>query len=160
METKDIQEKIKKLESKKEEIDEKINSLKVKLNNESDKTEWISIPETNYEVTKDVLYKGKSYDEIMKLKKLEEELLTLKMIGIICENPQLIKELKMDSSSTKDDFFFKQPFPQNQEKGYVARFYTYSDCAYLNCFWYSDYSYSTLGVRFVRPLKGNKSGKE
>ncbi len=147
---KDIRKEIKSLEKKKEEIDKKINSLNIKLNNESEKSEWIEIPGTDYEVTKNVLHKGKSYDEIMQLKKPEEELLTLKMVGIICENPNLLKELKMDSSSTNDDFFFKQPFPQNEKRGRVAWFCAYSDYAYLVCNRYSDDSVSVLGVRFAR----------
>ena len=156
---KDIKKEIKSLEKKKEEIDKKINSLNIKLNNESEKSEWIGIPGTDYEVTKNVLHKGKSYDEIMQLKKPEEELLTLKMIGIICENPNLLKELKMDSSSTNDDFFFKQPFPQNKEKSYVAWFYAGSVYAYLVCCRYSDYSYSDLGVRFARKKISGKNKK-
>ena len=156
MKTTDIQKQIKKLESKKEEIDKKINSFKIELENESNKSEWIKIPGTNYEVTKNVLYKGKSYNEIIKLKKPEEELLPLKIIGIICEHPDLIKELKMDSSSTKDDFFFKQPFPQNEKNGYVAWFVADSDCAVLGCGMGSSGSDSDLGVRFIRRMKGNK----
>ena len=154
---KDIKKEIKSLEKKKEEIDKKINSLNIKLNNESTKSEWIGIPETEYEVTKKVLHKGKSYNEIMQLKKPEEELLNLKMIGIICENPNLLKELKMDSSSTNDDFFFKQPFPQNEQEGYVARFFASSDYAYLYCWLDSGCSYSSLGVRFIRKkISGKK----
>jgi len=158
MKKQDIQKKIDKLESQKESIDKKINSFKVELSNESEKSEWVSIPGINYEVTKEVLYKGKTYNEIMKLKKPEEELLTLKIIGIICEHPDLLKELKMDSSSTNDDFFFKQPFPQNGEQGRVARFYAGSVYADLGCGNGSDYSDSGLGVRFVRK-KIFKKGK-
>ncbi len=150
MKTQKIQEQINNLESKKEEIEKKLNSLRIELNNESNNQEWISIPETDYEVTKEVLHKGKTYKEIMQLKKPEEELLTLKMIGIICEHPELMKQLKMDSSSTNDDFFFKQPFPQNEKNNYVAGFYAGSYCSYLNCDWDSGNSYSYLGVRFVR----------
>jgi len=151
----------------KEQIEKKekeISDLKEKLKEEENKSiepkevEWIAIPETDYEVTKNVLYKGKSYNEIMQLKKPEEELLTLKLIGIICENPTLLKELKMDSSSTKDDFFFKQPFPQNEKKGYVAEFGSFSDYAGLYCDVGSDFSYSDLGVRFCR--KKNSKGKK
>jgi hypothetical protein len=156
MKTKDIQKQIKTLESKKEEIDKKINSFKIELENESNKSEWIKIPRINYEVTKNVLHKGKSYNEIIKLKKPEEELLTLKIIGIICEYPNLLKELKMDSSSINDDFFFKQPFPQNEKRGKVARFSADSDCAYLDCGGYSSGSYSYLGVRFVRKVGSKK----
>lgn len=152
---KEIQKEIKNLEKQKEEIDKKINSLALKLSNESAETEWIPIPETDYEVTKNVLYKGKSYKEIMQLKKPEEELLKLKLIGIICENPNLLKELKMDSSSTKDDFFFKQPFPKNEAKGYVAWFVVGSDYAGLGCGRGSGGSGSDLGVRFCRKKISN-----
>ena len=145
-----------KIQKQIEKKEKELKELKDKLEKETDKTEWISIPETNYEVTREVLHKGKSYDEIMKLKKPEEELLTLKMVGIICEYPDLIKKLKMDSSSTKDDFFFKQPFPQNEERGYVAGFFAGSDYAYLGCVEDSDYSNSTLGVRFVRKIKSKR----
>ena len=154
---KSTQKKIEKLESQKEEIDKKINSFKIELDNESEKSEWISIPETDYEVTKEVLHKGKSYDEIMKLKNPEEELLTLRIIGTICEHPNLIKELKMDSSSADDDFFFKQPFPQNEKLGRVAGFCADSDCAYVGCGRDSDNSDSALGVRFIRKKISKKS---
>ena len=159
MKTKDIQKQITKLENKKEDIDKKINSFKIELENELNKSEWISIPNTDYEVTKDVLHKGKSYDEIIKLKKPEEELLTLKFIGIICEHPDLLKVLKMDSSSTNDDFFFKQPFPQNEKNGCVAGFCADSGCADLVCDWYSSGTYSYLGVRFVRKKNSGKKKK-
>jgi hypothetical protein len=156
MTKKEIQKEIK-------ETEEKLRNLKQQLAETENPTEWIQVPGTDYEVTKEVLHKGKSYD---KLKAefgedyLNENLLTLKQIGEICEHPKLLKELKMDSSSTKDDFFFKQPFPQNLERGYVARFYADSDGAYLYCWASSDYSDSSLGVRFARKiLKGNKTKK-
>lgn len=147
---------IKDLENKKAALDKKISDLKIKQNDESSNAEWIKIPETNLEVTKDVLHKGKSYNEIIKLKKTEEDLLSLKTIGIICEHPELLKQLKMDSSSTNDDFFFKQPFPQNKENNRFAGFYADSDCAYLSCGFRSSDSDSDLGVRFVRRTKGEK----
>ena len=156
MKAPDIKKQIKKLETQKKKAEEKIQSLKLDLENESNKSEWIKIPNTNYEVTKDVLYKNKTYSEIIKLKKQDEELLDLEIIGKICKHPDLLKELKMNSLSTNDDFFFKQPFPQNEERGRVARFYSDSDYADLNCDGGSSYSYSYLGVRFVRRTKGEK----
>jgi hypothetical protein len=150
-----IQAKIKDLEDKKEKLDKEISSLKIELNNESKNSEWIAIPETDLEVTKEVLHKGKSYNEIMQLKKPDEELLTLRHIGIICEYPELLKTLKMDASSTNDDFFFKQPFPKNKANNYVARFYSSSYWSGLGFRDGADYSYRTLGVRFVRK-KGKK----
>ena len=154
---KDIRSDIKNLEKQKAKIDKKINSLNIELDNESERSEWIKVPGTDYEVTKNVLHKGKSYDKIMQLKKPEEELLTLKMIGIICENPDLLKELKMDSSSSKDDFFFKQPFPQNEKNNYVAWFCADSDYAVLGWGGYSGDSGSSLGVRFCRKKISKKS---
>ena len=156
MTKKEIQKEIK-------ETEEKLRNLKQQLAGTENPKEWIQVPGTDYEVTKEVLHKGKSYD---KLKAefgedyLNENLLTLKQIGEICEHPKLLKELKMDSSSTKDDFFFKQPFPQNTQRGYVAGFVAGSGGAGLSCGTGSDDSYSALGVRFARKiLKGNKTKK-
>ena len=118
--------------------------------------EWVKVLGTDYEVTRDVLYKGKSYNEIMQLKKSDEELLTLELIGIICKDKDLMRTLKMDGSSTKDDFFFEQPFPQNKAKGYVARFYLNSDYANLYCYRDADDSDSALGVRFARKILKKK----
>ena len=120
---------------------------------------WLDIPELNISVEIEVHDKNKSWDKLG-LKDREKELLNYDQCIKIANIPKYAKILKMDGSSSEDDFFIQQPFDLSRKNGYVARFYTYSDCAYLNCFWYSDYSYSTLGVRFVRPLKGNKSGKE
>jgi len=106
MDKQKINNKIKDLEDKKKDIENKISSLKLELNNEVDNTQWISL-DKDFEVTKEVLHKGKSYNEIMQLKKPNEELLTLKQIAIILENPELTEELKMDASySTNNDFFF------------------------------------------------------
>lgn len=140
--------KIKSLEEKKAKTEKEINYLKAKLN--EPKSDWITIPGTDYEVTNEVLHKGKSYNEIMQLKKPDEELLTLKQIGIICEYPELLKQLKMDSSSTEDDFFFKQPFPQNEKKSYIARFYADSVRVVLVFDWDASYSVRARGVRWVR----------
>jgi hypothetical protein len=149
-----LQEKIK---TKKEELDALEKELKTEqLKSETEVSEWVKIPGTEYEVTKNVLYKGKTYNEIMLLKKPEEELLTLKLIGAICENPELVKELKMDSSSTKDDFFIQQPFDLNRKNGYVARFYADSGYASLYCGEVADYSYSSLGVRFAKKILKKK----
>jgi hypothetical protein len=152
--------KIEKLQEKIKKKKEELNLLEEEFKEEQSKIEpqvieWVAVPGTEYEVTKNVLYKGKTYEEIMLLKKPEEELLTLKLIGAICENPELVKELKMDSSSTKDDFFFKQPFPQNEKLGRVAWFYANSGCAYLYCDEGADGSNSSLGVRFAKKILKN-----
>ncbi len=136
--------------------EKEIAKLKQKLVILDDEIEWIKITNTDYEVTNKVIHKGKSYKELLEKfgeEYLNEHLLTLKQIGEICEHPELLKELKMDSSSTEDDFFFKQPFPQNKKNNYVARFFAYSDYSNLNCMNSPVNSDSVLGVRFVRKIK-------
>ncbi len=115
---------------------------------------WLYIPELKISVEVEVHNKDKSYDDLG-LSKREDELLTSEEV-IWLANSKYAKQLKMDGSSSKDDFFFKQPFDLSRKNGYVARFYAGSDCAYLDCGGYSSYSVSNLGVRFVRRSKGGK----
>lgn len=147
------------IEQKKKEIAE----LQGQLIDEQKDVVWIKIPNTDYEIEKEVHHKGESYDDLKKEfgeEYLEEHLPTLKLLAEIFEHENLMKELKMDCSSTKDDFFFKQPIPKNRERGYVARFYAVSDYANLDCGEDSSYSDSYRGVRFVRKVKsGKKSSK-
>ncbi len=119
-----------------------------------DSSGWLDIPELKISVEIEVHDKNKSWDDLG-LSDREEELLTSEEV-IWLTNSKYAKQLKMDGSSTKDDFFFKQPFDLSRKNGYVARFYSYSDYAYLNCYEYSSNSYSYLGVRFVRRTKGGK----
>lgn len=149
---------MKKIEQIKKNLLEKekeVADLKRELYEEENKSEWIKVPETEFEVEKNVHHKGKSYDELKKEfgeEYLKENLIDLELLGRICKNPELMKELKMDGSSTKDDFFFRQPFPQNEANGYVARFNVYSGYAGLDCWIDSVYSSSALGVRFARKI--------
>jgi hypothetical protein len=69
-------------------------------------------------------------------------------------NSKYAKQLKMDGSSSKDDFFIQQLFDLNRKNGYVARFYAGSVYADLGCGGHADDSDSALGVRFVRKLAG------
>jgi len=140
----------KQIENKEKELEVLKNNLKKELNKDSKNIIWISL-DKEYEVTKDVLHKGKSFNEIMQLKKSNEELLTLKQIAMILENKELTKELKMDARySTYDDFFFKQPCETNELNNYVARFYSVSDRSGFVLVEYPNGSGSSLGVRFVR----------
>ena len=122
---------------------------------------WLNIPELGISVEVEVHDKDKSWDNLG-LKDREKELLTTEQC-IWLANSKYAKQLKMDGSSSKDDFFIQQPFNQNRKNGYVARFCVYSGYAYLYCDWYSGYSDSSLGVRFTRKIlkgskgKGNKS---
>ena len=116
---------------------------------------WLDIPELKISVEIEVHDKNKSWDNLGLFEK-EDQLLTSEQC-IWLANSKYAKELKMDGSSTKDDFFIKQPFDLNRKNGYVARFIADSDYCYLNCFRDSGDSYSDLGVRFAKKI--SKSGK-
>ena len=118
---------------------------------------WLDIPELKISVEIEVHDKNKSWDSLG-LSDREDELLTYDEV-VWLANSKYAKQLKMDGSSSKDDFFFKQPFDLSRKNGYVAGFYAFSDYAYLNCVRDSSYSYSNLGVRFVRRAKGKKFPK-
>ncbi len=109
---------------------------------------WLDIPELNISVEIEVHDKDKSWDDL-NLSEKEDQLLNVEQC-IWLANSKYAKELKMDGSSSKDDFFIQQPFNLNKKKGYVAGFYSYSGDAGLGCGWYSSYSDSDLGVRFLR----------
>ncbi|MBA7493888.1 hypothetical protein ES702_04453 [subsurface metagenome] len=112
---------------------------------------WLDIPELKISVEIEVHDKNKSWDKL-KLSDREKDLLTAEQC-ILLANSKYAKQLKMDGSSTKDDFFIQQPFDLSRKNGYVARFVMGSGFAYLDCYWYSDYSFSSLGVRFMRKIK-------
>lgn len=115
---------------------------------------WLDIPDLNISVEIEVHDKGKSWKKL-KLSEREKELLTAEQC-IFLANSKYAKQLKMDGSSSKDDFFIQQPFNLSRENGYVAWFYADSYYAGLGCDGGSSNSLSCLGVRFVRKkiLKG------
>jgi hypothetical protein len=112
---------------------------------------WIDIPELNISVEIEVHDKDKSWNELG-LKDREKELLNIDQC-IWLANSKYAKTLKMDGSSTKDDFFIQQPFELNRKNGYVAQFFSGSVRHDLNFNENADVSGYDLGVRFVRPLK-------
>ena len=112
---------------------------------------WLDIPELNISVEIEVHDKNTSWDDL-DLEKRENELLTAEQC-IFLTNSKYAKQLKMDGSSTKDDFFIKQPFELNKKNGYVALFYAVSDRVGVDSCYDSYYRNSDLGVRFCRPLK-------
>ena len=116
---------------------------------------WLDIPELGVSVEIEVHDKNKSWDEL-NLSKREGELLTYDQCIKIANMKKYAKILKMDGSSSKDDFFIKQQFDLNRENGYVAGFYADSDYVYLCCDWYSSGAGSGLGVRFCKKIKASK----
>jgi len=115
---------------------------------ENDPSKWLDIPELKISVEIEVHDKNKSWGELG-LKDREKELLTTEQC-IWLANSKYAKTLKMDGSSSNDDFFIQQPFDLNRKNNYVAWFYAGSGYAGLDCDWVSDDSDSDLGVRFIR----------
>ncbi len=116
-----------------------------------DPRKWLDIPELKISIEIEVHDKNKSWDEL-ELSKREKELLTVEQCIWLADS-KYAKTLKMDGSSSKDDFFIQQPFNLNRRNGYVARFYADSDYANLRCGRGSSSADSDLGVRFAKKLK-------
>ncbi len=137
----------------------KISENIIEVNGErfvkEDSKGWLDIPELGISVEIEVHDKNKSWDDLG-LAEREDELLTHDQCVKIANIPKYAKALKMDGSSTEDDFFIKQPFDLSRKNGYVARFCAYSDYCNLFCYRYSDDSNSYLGVRFVRKISKSK----
>ena len=122
-----------------------------------DKSKWLDIPELGISVEIEVHDKNRSWENL-KLSKRESELLTAEQC-IFLANSEYAKTLKMDGSSSEDDFFIQQPFNLSRKNGYIARFYADSGYAYLDCGRNSGNSGSGLGVRFVRKIKKGEQEK-
>ena len=117
---------------------------------ENDQSKWLDIPELKISVEIEVHDKNKSWDDL-ELAKREKELLTADQC-IWLANSKYAKKLKMDGSSSDDDFFIQQPFNLSRKNGRVAWFCACSDYADLYCGGDSDDSGSALGVRFVQKI--------
>ena len=122
-----------------------------------DESRWLDVKELGISVEIDVHDKDKSWDELG-LKDRESELLTAEQT-IWLANSKYAKQLKMDGSSSSDDFFIRQPFNLSRKNGYVARFVASSGYAGLICGRDSVDSSSALGVRFVRKKNSKRSKK-
>ncbi len=140
--------------SKVKKISENIIEFKGNRFVKEDSKGWLDIPELKISVEIEVHDKNKSWDKL-ELSKRENELLTYDQC-VFLANSKYAKELKMDGSSTEDDFFIKQPFDLNRKNGYVAVFYVNSDCADLYCYRDSSVSNSDLGVRFCKKISKSK----
>ncbi len=142
------------MESKVKKISENIIEFEGERFVKEDSKGWLDIPELKISVEIEVHDKNKSWDDLG-LKDREEELLTHDQC-VFLANSKYAKQLKMDGSSTKDDFFIKQPFDLNRKNGYVARFCVDSGYAVLYCDRGSGGSGSDLGVRFVKKISKAK----
>ncbi len=115
---------------------------------------WLDIPELKISVEIEVHDKDNSWDDL-ELSEKEDQLLTYEQV-VWLSNSKYAKQLKMDGSSSKDDFFFKQPFDLNRKNNLVARFFAGSDVCGLGCGRYSWGSGSYLGVRFCKKISKAK----
>jgi hypothetical protein len=140
-----------------EKLNRDITELEKDLVKETDKNEWLDVSDVlpNCEVELTVHDKNKSWDDLG-LKDKENQLLTVEQC-IALANSKYASQLKMDGSSSNDDFFIKQPFNLNRSKGYVAVFYCGGDGSCFGSDWDSDDAVSCRGVRLIREkIKGNK----
>ena len=144
--------------SKFKKISENIIEFDGKRYIKEDSKGWLDIPELKISVEIEVHDKNKSWDKLG-LSKEEDKLLTYDQC-VWLANSKYAKQLKMDGSSSKDDFFIKQPFNLNRKNGYVAWFNADSDYCYLDCGRNSGYSGSDLGVRFVRKISKTSKRKK
>jgi hypothetical protein len=142
---------IQKLKKEISEDEKKLSEKKSQLYEAENKNQLIEVSGTDYVVEKDVHHKNKSYNELKEEfgeHFLNEHLITLYLFEKISENKELLKTLKMDGSSSHDDFFIKQPLVNLAELGKVAMVCVGSCYACLNCRVDDDNHDSTLGVRF------------
>jgi hypothetical protein len=108
------------------------------------------VKELGIKITK-VIFKGKSYNEIQTLIPKGWRMLNLQEGQFIVNSEDLSRWTNFMSKN--DDFFIKQPFKLNEQKGYVARFLAGSD--WVGLFYVADptNSDSDLGVILCRELK-------
>ena len=143
------------LENEIRKLEEQIKELETK------EIKTLKIPELNIEVTKEVLHKNKTTKEMIELIPKGWRLLSLcrekdKVNEVIwlC-NSKYSKELKMDNSSTEDDFLIEQPFNINKKLNLYA-FVWFNNPqigSKLDCRGRGLYGgISAFGVRFVRDL--------
>jgi len=156
MKIQSIQEKISK---KKQEVEVLEKELKEQLAKQVNTSEWLDVSDVlpNCEVELIVHDKNKSYDTLG-LKDKEDQLLTVEQC-IALANSKYASQLKMDGTSSSDDFFIKQPFNVNRAKGLVAGFFSGRYWSYFFSGRYSYVAYDFRGVRFVRKKKSSKSKK-
>ena len=147
MKTQKIQDKI---NQKKQEIETLEKELKEQLAKQVNTSEWLDVSDVlpNCEVELNVHDKNKSWNDLG-LKDKEDQLLSVEQC-IALANSKYATQLKMDGTSSQDDFFIKQPFNANRAKGYVAEFYSGGGRSGFYSYWDSDGADSYRGVRFVR----------
>lgn len=142
-------------EQKIKEKESELQSLKLTLIEEKDKSNWIKIPTLKIEIQNKIHHKNKSYDELKEEfgeDYLENNLPTYAQLQYLRYSKEYCKKLGLINTWE----FVKQEDLIAKKKGRVARFVANSGGLYLNTYWDSVVSDSDLGVRFVRKIKGDK----
>ncbi len=131
--------------------EEELKDLKAKLNEENLKGIWLEIPERGIKITTKLQFTGKTYPEI--IKEVDEH--EIADYGLLQELRNEGFKSNWDKYGFLKDTWAFVPNPDEVSKanGYVAWFYVDSGYANLNCYRYSGYSYSTLGVFLVKKIK-------
>ena len=135
-------------QQKVDEAEKKLTKLKDELKKESEKNDWIKIPELKIEIQTKIHHKNKTYVECENDLSKGESIPTYEQIQWL-RNSKYKDQLNLDDSYE----FVQNPDNIGKENGYVARFFAGSDFAYLYCVRNSSVSGSDLGVRFVRRTK-------
>ncbi len=140
-----------KLQEQIEKKEKELKDLKKQLREDTEKDIWLKIPERGIKITTKLQFTGKTYSEI--LKEIDENEIA---------DYKLLQELRNEGfkSNWKKYGFLKEtwafvsnPDEVSKANDYVARFVVYSDYANLYCDWYSDDSYSSLGVFLIKKIK-------
>ncbi len=135
-----------KIEEKIEKKEKEIKELKERLKQESDKTEWVYIPELKIEVQTKIHHLNKTLARAMKDLKEGESVITYEQVQWL-RNSKYRDQLNLLNTW---EFVYPNPDKISEDNGYVAGFYANSDYADLDCDGSSSNSSSDLGVRFVR----------
>ena len=142
---------MKSTQQKIDETENKLEKLKEQLKKESEKNDWINIPELKIEVQTKIHNKGNTYTECEKDLDKGESIPTYEQIQWL-RNSRYKDQLNLDDSCE----FVQNPDNISKKNGYVAGFFAYSVFAGLDCVMGSSVCDSVLGVRFVRRTKGGK----
>lgn len=129
-----------------EQKEKELTKLKEELKKESDKSEWLYIPELKIEVQTKIHHLDKTLSEAMKDLKKGESVITYKQVQWL-RNSKYMEQLNLEDTY---EFVYPNPDKISSENDYVARFYADSDYANLDCDRNASDSNSDLGVRFVR----------
>ena len=145
------------------ETEAKLSKLKSELENCSIKDNILDVPELELEIEIGVTNIGNSYDKIMALPEVKEKIKNGWRLISLCREGDYVNEfaflennetyskiLKMNGSSTKDDFYVSQMFKRNAEEGYVAFFYADRGYSDLGSIGDPGNARSYRGVRFCR----------